>query len=241
MRNYLILILILISIAATGGGAFAWDDEDDSFGKASSTRRSSVIDYGYGQQKNNSAYQRQASVIDFGNPKRAEQEMNFMDFRPKPAPRIESIQQSIDRQNNDLRKINAETQRQFEEQKARRDASRAKENALNDEFDRQQCEMKEFVGGVYKAEFGAITGRNSAVTSEGYIYRSGNVFVTPRGIYSKDGNVYAGPDGITVKSGGLFYGAGGTTIQSGGAFFTEGNSGYIVGPNCFNKAAWRSR
>ena len=82
--------------------------------------------------------------------------------------------------------------------------------------------MKEFVGGVYKAEFGTVTGRNSAVTTEGYIYRSGNIFVTPRGIYSKDGNVYAGPDGITVKSGDLFYGTDGTTLQTGGAFFSEG-------------------
>jgi len=218
-----LLSVISYLLFAFANPAFAWDDDDfDSSHNHTSTRR-------------------QSSIVDFSNPKSSDNLDSTIQLQPITRPKLETIQESIDRQNNELRKISAESQRQFEEHKARRDASYAKQNALNDEFDRQQCEMKEFVGGVYKAEFGTITGRNSAVTTEGYIYRSGNVFVTPRGIYSKDGNVYAGPDGITVKSGGLFYGAGGTTIQSGGAFFTEGNSGYIVGPNCFNKAAWRSR
>ena len=234
-RYFLILIFILIS------PAFAWDDEDDSFGKASSTRRSSLIDYGYGQQKNNSAYQRQNSVIDLGGFKKADSLDSTIHVQPISRPKLETVQQSLERQNNELWKINAESQRQFEEQKARRDAEYAKQEAFYAEFDRQKCEMKEFVGGVYKAEFGAVTGRNSAVTTEGYIYRSGNIFVTPRGIYSKDRDVYAGPDGITVKSGDLFYGTEGTTLQTGSAFFSEGNSGYIVGPNCFNKAGWSSR
>ena len=101
--------------------------------------------------------------------------------------------------------------------------------------------MAEFLGGVYKAKFGAVTGRDSAVTSEGYVFRSGNNFITPRGIYSKDGNVYAGPNGITTQTGDLFFGSKGTTIQAGGAFFTEGQSGFIVGPNCRNTSTWRSR
>jgi len=244
MRNNLILILILISIAATGGDARAWDDEDDSFGKAASTRRSSLIDYGYGQQRNNAASQRQNSVLDLGGFKKADSFDSSIHLQPVSRPKLETIQESIDRQNNELRKINAESQRQFEEQKAKQEESRiqqAKQQAIYDEMNQRECEMAEFVGGVYKAKFGAVTGRDSAVTTEGYIFRSGDNFITPRGIYSKDRDVYAGPDGITVKSGGLFYGAGGTTIQAGGAFFTEGNSGYIVGPNCFNKAAWRSR
>ena len=239
MRNY--LILILISIAATAGDAFAWDDEDDSFGKATSTLRSSVIDYGY---QNNTASQLHTSVIDFGGPKRAEQEMNSMDFRPKPAPRVDSIQQSIDRQNRELEEFSAQSKRQWEEQEARREESRkeqAKQQAIYDEMDQRECEMAEFVGGVYKAKFGAVTGRDSAVTTEGYIFRSGDVFVTPRGIYSKDRDIYAGPDGITVQSGDLFFGTRGTTLQAGGAFFSGGQSGYVVGPNCANKPAWRSR
>ena len=244
MRNYLILILILIFIAATAGDAQAWDDEEDSFGKASSTRRSSVIDYGYGQQKNNSAYQRQNSVIDLGGFKKADSLDNTIHVQPVSRPKLETIQQSIDRQNRSLEEYTARSQRQWQEQEARREESRkeqAKQQAIYDEMKQQECEMAEFVGGVYKAKFGAVTGRDSAVTTEGYIYRSGDNFVTPRGIYSKDGNVYAGPDGITTQTGDLFFGTKGTTIQAGGAFFTEGNSGYIVGPNCANKPAWRSR
>ncbi len=232
----------LLLVAA--GDAFAWDDEDDSFGKASSTRRSSVIDYGYGQQKNNSAYQRQNSVIDLGGFKKADSLDNSIHVQPVSRPKLETIQHSIDRQNRELEDFTARSQRQWKEQEARREESRkeqAKQQAIYDEMNRRECEMAEFVGGVYKAKFGAVTGRDSAVTSEGYIFRSGDIFVTPRGVYSKDRDVYAGPDGITTQSGDLFFGTRGTTIQAGGAFFTEGSSGYIVGPNCANKPAWRSR
>ena len=183
-------------------------------------------------------------VIDFGGPKRLSQGNSSFDVRPKPAPRVETVQQSIDRQNRELEDFTARSQRDWNEQEARREQSRiqqAKQQAIYDEMNRRECEMAEFVGGVYKAKFGAVTGRDSAVTSEGYIYRSGDIFVTPRGIYSKDRDVYAGPDGITVQSGDLFYGAGGTTLQSGSAFFSEGTSGWVIGPNCFNKAGWSTR
>jgi hypothetical protein len=138
----------------------------------------------------------------------------------------------------------AESQRRFEKQEAEQDrhhAQMAKQQAIYDEMDREECEMAEFVGGVFKAKFGATTGRNSAITSEGYIFRSGDNFITPRGIYSKDRDIYAGPDGITTQSGTLFFGNNGTTIQAGGAYFTDGRSGYVVGPNCRNTSTWRSR
>ena len=183
-------------------------------------------------------------VIDLGGFKRPDRENDSLDIRPKPAPRVETVQQSIDRQNRSLEEYTARSQRQWEEQQARQEESRIqqeKQQEIYDEMRQRECEMAEFVGGVYKAEFGAVTGRDSAVTTEGYIYRSGDIFVTPRGIYSKDRDVYAGPDGITVQSGDLFYGAGGTTLQAGGAFFSEGESGWVVGPNCANKPAWRSR
>jgi len=134
--------------------------------------------------------------------------------------------------------------RLLEQQAADQEKSRAqmaKQQSIYDKMDREECEMAEFLGGVYKAKFGATTGRNSAVTTEGYVFRSGNNFVTPRGIYSKDGNVYAGPDGITTQTGDLFFGTRGTTIQAGGAFFTGGQSGYVVGPTCRNTSTWRSR
>ena len=240
MRITLIFGLILTS----GAFGFAWDDEDDSFGKAASTRRSSLIDYGYGQQKNNAASQRQNSVIDLGGFKKADSLDSSIHLQPVSRPKLETVQQSIDRQNREFEELTARSQRDWKEQEAKREQSRAeqrKQQAYYDDMKREECEMAEFVGGVYKAKFGAVTGRDSAVTSEGYIFRSGDVFVTPRGIYSKDRDVYAGPDGITTQSGDLFFGTKGTTIQAGGAFFTEGNSGYIVGPNCFNKAGWSSR
>ncbi len=101
--------------------------------------------------------------------------------------------------------------------------------------------MAEFLGGVYKAKFGATTGHNSAVTTDGYVFRSGNNFITPKGIYTKSGNIFAGPDGITTQSGTLFFGNNPTTIQAGGAYFSEGESGYIVSPNCGNTSTWRTR
>ncbi|NCZ97123.1 hypothetical protein EBZ02_08245 [bacterium] len=239
-----LLSAISYLLLAAAGDTFAWDDEDDSFGKANSTRRSSWIDYGYGQQQNSSAYQRHNSVIDLGGFKKADSLESTIHVQPISRPKSETIQQSIDRQNRELEEFTAQSQRQWEEQQARRAESRKeqeKQQAIYDEMNRRECEMAEFVGGVYKAKFGAVTGRDSAATTEGYIFRSGDSFVTPRGIYTKTGNVYAGPDGITTQTGDLFFGTKGTTIQSGGAFFTEGSSGYIVGPNCANKPAWRSR
>ena len=90
-------LLTAISYLLASGLACAWDDEDESFGKANSTRRTSLIDYGY--QNNNANSQRQTSVIDLGGFKRPDRENNSFDIRPKPAPRMETIQQSIDRRN----------------------------------------------------------------------------------------------------------------------------------------------
>jgi hypothetical protein len=138
----------------------------------------------------------------------------------------------------------AESQRRFQKQEVDQERSRAqmaKQQEIYDEMDQEECEMAEFLGGVYKAKFGATTGRNSAVTTEGYVFRSGDNFITPRGIYSKDRDIYAGPDGITTQSGTLFFGSNPTTIQAGGAYFSEGESGFIVAPNCRNTSTWRSR
>jgi hypothetical protein len=65
------------------------------------------------------------------------------------------------------------------------------------------------------------------VTSDGYVYRSGNNFITPKGIYTKSGNTYAGPASFTTQTDNLFFGNNGTTIQAGGAYFTDGRSGYV--------------
>ena len=158
--------------------------------------------------------------------------------------RIPSVQESIALRDHASKELMAESQRRFEKQEAQQErhhAQIAKQQAIYDEMDQEECEMAEFIGGVYKAKFGATTGRNSAITSGGYIFRSGDNFITPRGIYSKDWDIYAGPDGITTQTDNLFFGNNGTTIQAGGAYFTDGRSGYVVGPNCRNTSTWRSR
>jgi hypothetical protein len=138
----------------------------------------------------------------------------------------------------------AKSQRSFERQEAQQEKSRAqmaKQQEIYDEMDREECEMAEFLGGVYKAKFGATTGRNSAVTSDGYVYRSGNNFVTPKGIYTKTGNTYAGPGSFTTQTGTLFFGNKSTTTQAGGAYFSDGESGFIVAPSPRNTSTWRTR
>jgi hypothetical protein len=225
---------------------FAWDDDDtdsNSFHQSniqhqeSKITRSSVIDYGYKNTYQANPSHR-TSVIDFGGPKRLAQEDTYI--APKQL-RTQIHQDPIERQNHLLRESTASLQRETERRQENNAIQQAKQDAYYAQLDREECEMAEFLGGVYKAKFGATTGRNSAITSEGYIFRSGDNFITPRGIYSKDRDIYAGPDGITTQTGNLFFGNNGTTIQAGGAYFTDGRSGYVVGPNCRNTSTWRSR
>ena len=216
--------------------ACAGDDEDDSFGKANSARRSSLIDFG--------GPKRMGQIDDDLSPRRLITPQQQYESSRARSLHVDTVQEAADKQARQNKELLDSYHEQFAKQQAKQEESRiqqAKQQAIYDEMRQRECEMAEFVGGVYKAKFGAVTGRDSAVTTEGYIYRSGDIFVTPRGIYSKDRDVYAGPDGITVQSGDLFYGAGGTTLQAGGAFFSEGESGWVVGPNCANKPAWRSR
>ena len=246
--------------------ASAWDDDEiDSKPFHQSTRErvpqprgnieSSVIDYGYKNTYQANPSHR-TSVIDYGGPKRLAQDDDYVAPKRLVTPqqqyeadrassiRVPSVQESIALRDRASKELMAESQRRFEKQEADQERSRAqmaKQQEIYDEMDQEECEMAEFVGGVFKAKFGATTGRNSAITSEGYIFRSGDNFITPRGIYSKDRDIYAGPDGITTQTGTLFFGNEGTTIQAGGAFFTEGESGYIVSPNCRNTSTWRSR
>ena len=253
--TFSIVVFLALLLAAP---CYAWDDEEfDSkpFHQSNFNQQSTANDYGYKNTTQANA-SRRTSVIHFGEPKRLSREDD--DLSPKrlitPQQEFESsrvrslhvdtIQEAAEKRSRQNKELMDSYQEQFKEQQARHErswAQQAKQQAVYDEMNREECEMAEFLGGVYKAKFGAVTGRDSAVTSEGYIFRSGNNFVTPRGIYSKDGNVYAGPDGITTQTGDLFFGSKGTTIQAGGAFFTEGQSGFIVGPNCRNTSTWRSR
>jgi len=251
-------LLFSLSILTVCFPCFAWDDdefESKPFHQSNLNQRSSVIDYGYKNTYQANPSHR-TSVIDYGGPKRLAQDDDYTAPKRLISPqqqyeadrassiRIPSVQESIAIRDRESKELMAESQRRFEKQEAAQEKSRAqmaKQQAIYDEMDREECEMAEFVGGVFKAKFGATTGRNSAITSEGYIFRSGDNFITPRGIYSKDRDIYAGPDGITTQAGNMFFGNNGTTIQAGGAYFTDGRSGYVVGPNCRNTSTWRSR
>jgi hypothetical protein len=249
----LLCLSLLISFTAS-----AWDDEEfDSkpFHQSNLNQRASVIDYGYKNTYQANPSHR-TSVIDYGGPKRLAQDDDYVAPKRLVTPqqqydadransiRVPSVQESIALRDRASRELMAESQRRFEKQEAQQEkhhAQMAKQQSIYDEMDQEECEMAEFLGGVYKAKFGATTGRNSAVTSDGYVFRSGDNFITPKGIYTKTGNTYAGPDSFTTQSGTLFFGNESTTIQAGGAYFSEGESGYIVSPNCRNTSTWRSR
>jgi len=257
----LLCLSLLISFTAS-----AWDDDEfESKPFHQSTRErvpqprgnieSSVIDYGYKNTYQANPSHR-TSVIDYGGAKRLAQDDDYVAPKRLISPQqqyevsltralhIDTIQEANEKRALKNEELMAESQRRFEKQEAQQErhhAQMAKQQEIYDKMDREECEMAEFLGGVYKAKFGATTGHNSAVTTEGYVFRSGNNFITPRGIYSKDRDIYAGPDGITTQTGNLFFGNNGTTIQAGGAYFTDGRSGYVVSPNCRNTSTWRSR
>ena len=211
----MILSLLLVS------SCLAWEDDDND---SNPFHQSNI--------------QHQESKITYTQPQQA------YEVSRNRALHVDTIQEANEKRALKNEELMAESQRRFEKQEADQERSRAqmaKQQEIYDKMDREECEMAEFLGGVYKAKFGATTGRNSAVTTEGYVFRSGNNFVTPRGIYTKTGNTYAGPDSFTTQTGTLFFGNNPTTIQAGGAFFTDGRSGYVVGPNCRNTSTWRSR
>jgi hypothetical protein len=217
--NPLLLLLclsLLISFTAS-----AWDDDEFESKPFSQSR-----------------IQHQESKITYTEPQQA------YEVSRTRALHVDTIQEANEKRALKNEELMAESQRRFEKQEAQQEKSRvqmAKQQEIYDKMDREEGEMAEFLGGVYKAKFGATTGHNSAITSDGYVFRSGNNFVTPKGIYTKTGNTYAGPGSFTTQTGTLFFGNEGTTIQAGGAFFTEGESGYIVSPNCRNTSTWRSR
>jgi len=246
--------------------ASAWDDdefESKPFHQSTHERvpqprgniQTSVIDYGYKNTYQANPSHR-TSVIEYGGAKRLAQDDDYVAPKRLISPQqqyevsltralhIDTIQEANEKRALKNEELMVESQRRFEKQEADQEKSRAqmaKQQSIYNKMDREECEMAEFLGGVYKAKFGATTGRNSAVTTEGYVYRSGNNFVTPRGIYTKTGNTYAGPNSFTTQTGTLFFGNNPTTIQAGGAYFSEGESGFIVGPNCRNTSTWRSR
>jgi hypothetical protein len=216
--------------------ACAWDDDEEFDAPSRSTRNNSSI---Y-STSTKSLLQNE----DLYSPKQPTQPQQTYEANRVRALHVSTVDESVALRDRESREIMAESQRSFERQEAQQEKSRvqmAKQQEIYDKMDREESEMAEFLGGVYKAKFGATTGRNSAVTSDGYVFRSGDNFITPKGIYTKTGNTYAGPDSFTTQTGTLFFGNNPTTIQAGGAYFSEGESGYIVSPNCRNTSTWRSR
>jgi hypothetical protein len=213
----------------------AWDDDELDAPSRSTRYNSSIY-----STSTKSLLQNE----DLYSPKQPIQPQQAYEVSRTRALHVDTIQEANEKRALKNEELMAECQRSFERQEAQQEKSRAqmaKQQSIYDEMDQEECEMAEFLGGVYKAKFGATTGRNSAVTTEGYVFRSGNNFVTPRGIYTKTGNTYAGPASFTTQTGTLFFGNNPTTIQAGGAYFSEGESGYIVSPNCRNTSTWRSR
>ena len=265
------LLLLLTLSLLSSFTSFAWDDDDTDSkpfhqsriqNQESRITHTSSIDYGYKNPYQANSTHR-SSVIDFGGPKRLAQAEEDTDSKPSyqssiKNPResvsrergaeskitLNTIQESVALRDRESREMMAESQRRFEKQEADQEKSRAqmaKQQEIYNKMDREEGEMAEFLGGVYKAKFGATTGHNSAVTTDGYVYRSGDTFVTPKGIYTKTGNTYAGPGSFTTQTGTLFFGNESTTIQAGGAYFSEGKSGFIVSPNTQNTSTWRTR
>jgi len=220
------LLLLSLSVLCSFT-SFAWDDdefESKPFHQSNIQHQESKIT--------------RTSVIDFGGPKRLTQENDYV--APKQL-RTQIHQDPFENQNRLLRESTASLQRETERRQENNAIQQAKQEAYYAEMDREKCEMTEFLGGVYQTKFAAVLSRNSAITSEGYVFRGGNNFVTPSGIYTKTGNTYAGPASFTTQTGTLFFGNNPTTIQAGGAYFSEGESGFIVAPNCRNTSTWRSR
>lgn len=253
-------LLFCIGVLAACSPCIAWDDDDDTdskpFHRSNYNQQSSANDYGYKNTYQANSTHR-TSAVDFGGPKRlAQADEDVYSIKQPSQPQqpyeasraralhVDTIEESVALRERTSKEMMAESQRSFERQEAQQEKSRAqmaKQQEVYDKMDREETEMAEFLGGVYKAKFGATTGRNSAVTTEGYVYRSGNNFVTPKGIYTKTGNTYAGPDSFTTQTGTLFFGNESTTIQAGGAYFSEGESGFIVAPSSRNTSTWRTR
>lgn len=112
---------------------------------------------------------------------------------------------------------------------------------------REEREMEDFVGAVYRGEGNfVIVDEGTAVGSGGAIIRAGNTFLTPRGAYVKAGNSYLRPDGgAVVEAGDSFISWDGAMVRAGNVYVgAMGNSvvaGNTVLRNFREKPGWSSR
>ena len=128
---------------------------------------------------------------------------------------------------------------------------RPKKQDWQEEWDakkaREEREMEDFVGAVYRGEGNfVLVGDGMAVGSGGAIIRAGNTFLTPRGAYVKAGNSYLRPDGgAVVEAGDSFISWDGAMVRAGNVYVgAMGNSvvaGNTVLRNFREKPGWSSR
>ena len=159
--------MFCIGVLAACSTCLAWDDEDDEskpFHQSNYNQQSSANDYGY-KNKYQANSTHRTSSIDFGGPKRlAQAEENGYSIKQPSQPQqayeasrtralhVDTIQESNDKKSLRNEELMAESQRRFEKQEAdqeRRRVQMAKQQEVYDELDREECEMAEFLGGVY--------------------------------------------------------------------------------------------
>ncbi|NBT90908.1 MAG: hypothetical protein EBT50_08830 [Verrucomicrobia bacterium] len=165
-------------------------------------------------------------VIDLGGFKRLARENDSLDVRPKPAPRLETIQQSIDRQNQALEKYAAQSQRLSEE---RFEEIRERQKTEDNDWQAGRWRDVETVAGAFVADGPYYKGGNKAViTDKGLVYSTGRgSVVAPDGYYYRSGNLWVGPDGKLFGQSGsgnnrFIWGSDGeTAISAGRGFFTS--------------------
>jgi hypothetical protein len=94
--------------------------------------------------------------------------------------------------------------------------------------DDEDVSIGDFAGGVL-GKSAIITGRNTAVTSDGkFICSNGRGFATSCGYYGANGNQVFGNGKLLVKSGSFFYGSS-YSWKNGNSYFDGTNGSWVTG------------
>lgn len=102
--------------------------------------------------------------------------------------------------------------------------------ADEDEIESSQQELADFCGGVL-GKSAVITGRNTAVTSDGeFVSYNGRGFATSNGYYGKNGSQVFGNGKLVVRSGNLFYGSS-SSWKNGNSYYDGDKSSWITKSN----------
>lgn len=96
-----------------------------------------------------------------------------------------------------------------------------------DEIESSQQELADFCGGVL-GKSAVITGRNTAVTSDGeFVSYNGRGFATSNGYYGKNGSQVFGNGKLVVRSKNLFYGSS-SSCRNGNSYYDGDKSSWIT-------------